>query len=83
MHSGSCGDRIPMWFREREMDRSDGGIFLDKDGAFKRPPITRLYAMFFRSRFCMFTWDDRLVIHTALQRNSNVRDLKFHESRVP
>ena len=65
MHSGSCGDRISMWFGEREVNRSDGSIFLDKDWAFERPPITRFYAMLFWSRFCMFTWDDRPVVHTA------------------
>ena len=74
MHSGSCRDRISMWFRECEMNRSDGSIFLDKDRVFKRSPVTRFYAMFFWSRFCMFTWDDRLVIHTlvlaAQRRNS-------------
>jgi hypothetical protein len=65
MHSGSCCDRISMWFRVCEMDRSDGSIFLDKDWVFKRSPVTRFYAMFFWSRFCVFAWDDRLVIHTA------------------
>jgi hypothetical protein len=55
-----------MWFRECEMNRSDGSIFLDKDGAFERPPISGFYAMFFWSRLCMFAWDDGLVIHNRL-----------------
>lgn len=64
MHSRRCSDRIFMWFRKCEMNRSNGSIFLDKNGAFERPPISRFYAMLFWSRLCMFTWDDGLVIHT-------------------
>jgi len=63
MHSRSCSDCIPMWFRECEMNGSNRCVFLDKNGVFEGPPISRLYAMFFWSRLCMFAWDDRLVIH--------------------
>jgi hypothetical protein len=82
MHSGSCGDRISMWFGEREVNRSDGSIFLDKDWAFERPPITRFYAMLFWSRFCMFTWDDRPVIHTATRARADPLSTHFPTSRV-
>ena len=64
VHSRGCSDRIFVRFRECKMNRSHGSIFLDKDGAFERPPISGFYAMFFWSRLCMFTWDDGLVIHT-------------------
>lgn len=65
VHSRSCSDCISMWFRLCEMNGSNGSIFLDENGAFEGSPISGFYAMFFWSRFCMFTWDDRLVIHTA------------------
>ena len=35
--------------------------------------------MFFWSRFCVFTWDDRLVIHTARERTVQIT---FSGSRV-
>lgn len=35
--------------------------------------------MFFRSRFCVFTWDDRLVVHTARERTVQIT---FSGSRV-
>jgi len=54
-----------MWFRVREMNGSNGSIFLDENGALERSPILGFYAMFFWSRLCMFTWDDRLVIHAV------------------
>jgi hypothetical protein len=79
VHSGSCSDRISMWFRLCEMNRSNGSIFLDENGAFERPPISGFYAVFFWSRFCMFTWDDRLVIHTARERRVQIT---FSGSRV-
>jgi len=80
MHSSSCCDRISIWFGVCEMDRSDGSVFLDKDRVFKRSPVTRFYAMFFWSRFCVFTWDDRLVIHTAATQSERISF--FHESRA-
>ncbi len=63
VHSRSCSNRISMWFRVCEVNRSNGSIFLDEDGAFERPPISGFYAMLFWSRFCMFRRDDRLVVH--------------------
>lgn len=76
VHSRGCSDRIFMRFGECKMNRSNGSIFLDKDGAFERPPISGFYAMFFWSRLCMFTWDDGLVIHTddrqALSRSKSL-----------
>ena len=65
VYSRGCGDRISMWFRRGKVNRGNGGIFLDKDGAFERPPISRFYAMFLWGRLCMFAWDDGLVVHTV------------------
>jgi hypothetical protein len=78
MHSSSRCDRISMWFRVCEMDRSDGSVFLDKDRVFKRSPVARFYAMFFWSRSCVFTWDDRLVIHTAATQSERISFFTSH-----
>ena len=83
VHSRSCSDRISMWFRLCKMNRSNGSIFLDENGAFEGPPISGFYAMFFWSRFCMFTWDDRLVLHTAVTHGLCASQITFSRSRVP
>ena len=64
MHSCGSSDHIFVWLGLGEVNRGNGSIFFDKYGAFERPPIAGLYAMFFWSRFWMFTKDERLEIHS-------------------